>query len=598
MLALAAAGSARATVDVSQPGAEPISLTSYLEVLEDSTRALTLDAVRSPKVASRFKGGFAPAYAIELGFTQAAHWLRFTLRNEGEHSVALVVDLSWSRFSTLEFHAPAGQGYEHTLTGLARPFATRARPNRFFVFPITLPPHSEQTFYLRATSNTALYLPLRAWGSEAFRLHERTDYALQALYFGIVLAMLFYNLCLFISLRDSLYLFYVAFVASTALAVAEQNGLSTEFLWPNAPGWTVSGYGISLCAFGVSTLLFVRRMLGTRQLAPRLDRMMVVAAVLYGLAPMALLMSYETAVRPFIALHLVTEFVILFATLHALFRSQRDAVFFFVAYIAFFVGTFSNTAKNFGWISLNFASNNGWQWGSAVGMLVLAFALADRYHQLRRHAAQAQNEALSVKQQLVETLQSSERELEIRVAKRTEELHEANHRLEALSTTDSLTGIANRRSFDSTLAMQWAGAQRAGVSMTLGMVDVDWFKKYNDRYGHQAGDVCLRKVADVLASTFSRQGDLVARYGGEEFTFTLLGINGANALKLAERVCQAMHDLDVAHEGSPLGRVTISVGIATLSPDRYGATEDLIRAADEALYRAKAQGRNQALAAS
>lgn len=118
--------------------------------------------------------------------------------------------------------------------------------------------------------------------------------------------------------------------------------------------------------------------------------------------------------------------------------------------------------------------------------------------------------------------------------------------------------------------------------MTLGMLDVDWFKKYNDLYGHQAGDVCLRKVTDVLASTVSRQGYLVARYGGEEFAFTLLGINDANALKLAERLCQAMYDFNVAHEASPLDRVTISVGIAPLSPVRYDAAEDLIRAADEA----------------
>ena len=126
---------------------------------------------------------------------------------------------------------------------------------------------------------------------------------------------------------------------------------------------------------------------------------------------------------------------------------------------------------------------------------------------------------------------------------------------------------------------------------------MDWFKKYNDHYGHQAGDDCLRTVADTLSATIARTGDLVARYGGEEFVFIAPATSAEDALGMARKLCEALTALAMPHALSDFGCVTASVGVASIIPDEASSPETLIQAADEALYVAKAAGRNRAVLA-
>lgn len=190
----------------------------------------------------------------------------------------------------------------------------------------------------------------------------------------------------------------------------------------------------------------------------------------------------------------------------------------------------------------------------------------------------------------------SERELtaklDLEVARQTADLKEANQRLAELSTTDPLTGIANRRQFDQTLAVEWKRAQRQQQPLSLLMLDVDMFKAYNDHYGHQAGDECLRAIAVALRSCCQRSGDLLARYGGEEFVL-IADADQAGALQFAEKLRSAVEDIKLAHARSPSGQVTASIGLATLVPDPTTSPDTLLRLADEALYQAKADGRNR-----
>lgn len=187
--------------------------------------------------------------------------------------------------------------------------------------------------------------------------------------------------------------------------------------------------------------------------------------------------------------------------------------------------------------------------------------------------------------------------LEERVAERTAELEQVNSNLFELSNTDGLTGIPNRRKFDEVLASEWNRATRTGQPLTLALLDVDWFKKYNDHYGHLAGDDCLRNIANVLKSKIRRSSDLVARYGGEEFAIISPGINKTNASEMANLICTAVADSKLPHAMSPFGKVTISIGVAMVVPTLDMAPETLIQAADEALYHAKDSGRNQAVSA-
>ena len=172
-------------------------------------------------------------------------------------------------------------------------------------------------------------------------------------------------------------------------------------------------------------------------------------------------------------------------------------------------------------------------------------------------------------------------------------LEVANARLTELSATDGLTGIANRRSFDATFQIEWARAARHGSDLGLLMIDVDSFKAYNDHYGHPAGDACLRMVADLTSATLRRPPDTIARFGGEEFIALLPGTDGAGAMVVAERVRMAIVEAGMAHAGSAFGRVTISIGSASLAPHPGQDRQGLIDLADRALYEAKHSGRNK-----
>lgn len=193
----------------------------------------------------------------------------------------------------------------------------------------------------------------------------------------------------------------------------------------------------------------------------------------------------------------------------------------------------------------------------------------------------------------LQNLTKRNRLLEGEVAARTAELEEANRKLKTLSQTDGLTGIANRRQFDIWLAQEWNRARRLNSALTLIMIDVDYFKLYNDRYGHLSGDHCLQELARLLADHARRCGDLAARYGGEEFALLLPNIHPMQALFIGQHFVQALSALALPHTDSPEGLITASAGIAYLIPNAHNTPAMLIEQADAALYRAKQTGRNR-----
>jgi diguanylate cyclase (GGDEF)-like protein len=166
--------------------------------------------------------------------------------------------------------------------------------------------------------------------------------------------------------------------------------------------------------------------------------------------------------------------------------------------------------------------------------------------------------------------------------------------LRSLAMLDGLTGIANRRKFESALVAAWAQSCRGSLPLSVVMIDVDFFKRYNDRYGHQEGDTCLRRVAMALSESLNRPYDLVARYGGEEFVCILPGADLDGAIKIAQRLQGAVGKLGIEHAASDVAeQVTISLGVASTIPICTGSPQALILAADERLYDAKQKGRNQ-----
>lgn len=178
----------------------------------------------------------------------------------------------------------------------------------------------------------------------------------------------------------------------------------------------------------------------------------------------------------------------------------------------------------------------------------------------------------------------------------TKKILHVERRLHDLSSTDALTGIANRRRFDEKLHEEWARGLRSGKSLSLLLMDIDFFKLYNDHYGHQEGDECLVKVADVIGKVAKRSEDLAARYGGEEFAIILPGAEEAGARGVASILLDRVREKQIPHAKSQVSDyVSLSIGVVSMVPDKENSPERMIKAADMALYSSKENGRNQSL---
>ncbi|MBF7729782.1 sensor domain-containing diguanylate cyclase [Pseudomonas sp. N040] len=585
-------------LDASQIGSDAVPLTEYFAVLEDPEHKLTLAEVQTPAIAAQFVAEHGSDQPLAYGTTTTPHWFRFRLQNPTPQPLQRIIEIDFPRISDIQLHQPLPDGsYQSLQTGAAYPFTTRPYANRNFVFPVSLPPLSEQTYYFRLQSNTDLLVPAQVWSPEAFQAHERKDYIIQAWYYGIATAMGLFNLLLFIALREKIYLLYVIFVATTVAAFASFFGLAPEFLWPAAGIWAEKAMSITAVFQATIFALFTRHMLNTPAIVPTLDRVLLLVV-----GTMLLLLLGDLASIPgaFILgqLFVLAVYVYIFAVaFHCVLHHERRAYFFVIAFTFYLLGVITYTLTSMGVLPHTQLTANAGQIGSGLEMLLLAFALADRFNMIRREKYQAQEEALQTKQTLLDSVRASERQLEARVAQRTEELNEAMRKLQDLSLTDGLTGIANRRQFDSVLSAEWKRAERAGAPLALAMLDVDHFKKFNDLYGHPQGDECLKQVARLLANNVSRPAELIARYGGEEFAVIVPGANNHEALQLALKICAALRACRIPHAGSEVGYITASIGVAVSTPQPGESPDTLIQAADTALYGAKAGGRNRVVVA-
>jgi two-component system, sensor histidine kinase LadS len=583
---------------VGAPGSGGQDLTPHWTFLQDPAANLTLAQVQAAQAAGQFTPVPAAKNAVSFGFTDSAYWLRVVLRNPADMPIAPLLEISNARISKVDLYTPDAAGqYQVHQTGGDLPFASRALPNRQLMFPLLLAPQAEQVLYLRVQSTIGLIVPATLWPKADFSLYARDDYAAQAWYFGMAAAMVLFNLMLFVALRDRIYLMYVAFVGCVALTIGSKSGLAAEFLWPEHLVWSNVSYyaftSLSLASF----LIFTRRMLNTPEVLPRVDRLMRFFIVLHLLAPLAFSAALRQLARYSVYVFFVTALTVVGVTVWCLWRRKRAAYFYASAFALVVAGSVITLMRTVGLVPTNVFTINALQFGSSMEMLLLAFALADRFNLLRREKLQAQQQLLATQDQLVHTLQASERTLALRVEERTQQLQALNDKLEALSMVDGLTGIANRRQFDHVLQTEWQRMQRAQQPLALVMLDVDWFKRYNDHYGHPAGDQCLREVATAIAAV-GRGSDMVARYGGEEFVLVAPATDAEQALALAQRACAAVQVLALPHAGSDFGHVTLSCGVAAVVPQPGQDSAQLLRAADAALYRAKHQGRNQAVAAN
>ncbi|MCE9570486.1 MAG: diguanylate cyclase, partial [Rhodocyclales bacterium] len=441
------------------PGVDSLALDGKVFVLEDTTGALSFADVKRRGADFRPSPAQGEA-AINFGYSSSVWWLRLDIEPAPAVSHDWLLEVAFPTLDSVEYFGPGG---EHLSTGDRLPFAARPLVHRNFVFPVHLGETGVSTVWLRVASEGTLTIPLHLW--------------LLSVYFGMLLALALYNLLLWISLRDHNYLTYVLFAASMAVGQLSLNGLGNEFLWPTWPAWGNLAFTFGFAAAGLFGALFTRGFLETRRNLPRLDGAVIGLAAMFALCmAMALVAPYRLAAIITSLTGVTFSLVAVLAGLRCWRAGQPGARTFLLAWTVLLAGVAVVGLRNLALLPTTFLSFYAMQMGSALEMLLLSFALADRINGLRREKDAAQNEALATKQQLVGALQRSEASLERRVAERTEELEATNARLrenerqlQTLAHTDTLTGLANRLLFDARLqqSMQHARRNHGRIALLL-----------------------------------------------------------------------------------------------------------------------------------
>jgi diguanylate cyclase (GGDEF)-like protein len=572
-------------------------------VLEDPAGTLRMQDVVTPTVQARFRAAATDSEnQVNFGYSTSAWWLKLPVRVETAKDLEWFLEIAFPSLDriTLFQETNAGQ-YSEIVAGDLLPFKQRPVAHRNFVFPVTLTPNSETTLYLRVQSVGSLTIPITVWESRALLAHDQGTYSLLAVYYGMLIALALYNLLIYFSTHDRVFLNYVAFVLCMAIGQASWNGFGNQFLWPEFPAWGNLALPVGMAFTGMAGALFTRRFLSTAASFPKLDHALLAFAALFliaALSPLVAPYRFSAMLTSFTGLSFACVAVAI--GIYCDEKNQPGARYFLIAWSLLLLGVGVVAARNFGWVPTNAITTYAMQIGSALEMVLLSFALSDRLSSIRREKERAANAALAQNQQLVASLQSSERLLEERVAARTRELEESiqslrekEQRLGYLASHDQLTGLANRTTFHDRTLHSLRRVRRHNEGLAVAMVDVDNFKLVNDQFGHLAGDALLCAVGEKLKEAV-RAVDTVARWGGDEFVVLLENVNNlADAEHVADKLVSAVAGANTGTDwsASPI-HATVSVGIAKL-PEHGTDAHQLLIAADVAMYRAKAAGKNQ-----
>lgn len=359
-------------------------LRPFVEVLEDADRQLTIADVRNPALASRFQT-VPGASDLNFGFTRSAYWLRLQLRADTHTPAKTLIEVAYPALDRVDFYAESGGEPVALSAGYTLPFSTRPYVHRQLVFPVTLQAGAVTTVYLRVVSRSSLTVPLTLWTPDALHASDQRTYSILSLYFGMLLALGTYNLLLYLSLRDSVYLIYVAFLASLAISQAGILGLTAQFLWPDWPRGGDLIRPAGYCLVGLFGALFSRRLLGVREWAPRLDQLLGYTQLSFlTLAAGALITDWPFFTITATLLGAAFSFGAVGIGLLAVKKRVPVAALYLGGSMTLLIGASAFSLRMMGWVPTNFLTSNGMLIGSFFEMLLLSLSMASRIHGLQQ----------------------------------------------------------------------------------------------------------------------------------------------------------------------------------------------------------------------
>ena len=565
-------------------GDSVVSLNPHLAYLHD------VDATMRVAQADRIQrqGGFTavPPGRNSFGFQSGAYWFHARVLNSGAEDIRWLLVQQYALSDDLEVHARYPDGsWKSAYGGDHRPFSSRSIRYRHPNFWLDLPRDAAVDIYVRIESESSMQIPLGLYTPTAFAEVSRDAQFAIGLYYGILLALFFYNLVLWLTTQDSSYFWYVFHLTAFGLVLFTLNGLGFEYLWPDSSWLADKSVPLSICLAQVGVQQFARKFLDLGNRWKRGDRiglLLIAAFTLLGVA--SAFLPYRISVPIASAGVFVSTGWVAVEAIAVLRHGYTPAKIFLMAWAAFLIGTAMFAAVAFALLPKTFVTEYGVQIGSALEMLLLSIALGYRYASLRN-----ENERIirDGKQQLLHEVKERTSELQDALS----QLGDAHARLRESSQRDALTGLHTRRYFHERLPLLLQEARARKAPLSLLMIDLDYFKAINDQHGHLAGDACLRWAARVLGTTLRPSQAVMARFGGEEFVVALPQHDLEAATRIAEKARLALASSECDSAEVPL-RITTSIGVHEVDLDNEEGIDRALERADQALYRAKSDGRD------
>ncbi len=554
--------------------AERYEVGPYLEILEDAKGQWAIDDVAQPAFNTEFSS--IHSSTVNRGVSSSTYWVRFSLCqlpggiSVESRKILWLLDIGWPFFDQVDAYLVTGASSRVSPTIVPVPFYDTFRPiggrlseGQGLLARLPKFDSAEQVIYLRLHPGGVFFFYPVICTVKSYLEASALRMLWFGLYLGLLLALLLYNLFLYFCLRDRSYLWYVASIATIGVYFLGINRLTFEFLFDHPPT-TVLRLSLAALAASLITLVsFARSFLQTHERASQVDRvlqglLLLLLAVLLQIPFMS--MAYLN--RCFLVAGGLVPFALVSAAAICWHRGYRPARFLVLSCGLYGGCGIVYVLTFMGWLPFNDFTFHSFQFGSALEVIFLSFALADRINLLRQER---------------------------------EQLSHSERRHKELAVTDGLTGLFNRRCFETQMALEIERADLLGHKLTLMMLDVDNFKAFNDSYGHQEGDRVLTTLSRIMLFCV-RDKDVACRYGGEEFTIILPGGQNSTAVEIYERINGELESHRFGTEGQDASRITMSIGVAEHLPGE--PAENLVRRADQALYEAKARGRNQIIIAS
>lgn len=580
---------------------QPILPGPYLQYWQDPSGLATIEQVR----------GLADTTWQEVerrdasfGYSGNAYWLRLDLHNPSAHPVDWILLVGNPLLDQLDAYGLDGERIYRA--GDQRPFHWRWIEHRQLALPLTLDAGEQRRVWLRMQTDGSANLSASLMPRSTFEHQEQRSLLLQGLFFGALIAMCLYNLSIFLITRDRNYLWYSLFVASFSVYQFIQLGFALQWLWPEALHWHQLSFPLSSAVATLFGIFFTYGVLDLKNGAPLYRWLSILLGLCsLGVIVLALFGPYQAALIGSFALVVACAVLAFTITLLRWYEGYQAARLFALGWFVLISASLASILAGTGLLPYSLLTLHAQQIGGLIEMAVFSIALAARIRQAQsaqqiaqeqlitqeRHLRTEQAKRLKLQTQISEGLEQRVQERTAKLQEALQQLSEANLRLAELNRHDGLTGLFNRQTFNEELERAITRAARSGQPMAVLMLDLDHFKQVNDRYGHLAGDACLRYAAQ-RAQKCLRGSDLLARFGGEEFVALLEQTDPTGALDLAERLREDLANNPCIYQQQEIA-LSLSIGLFAGVPDTTGCAEQWLERADQALYRAKANGRNR-----